>query len=118
MPSSGQVSLGDGSLEADHVISAIPASGNGVAAPPHWSSWGVGHPKKADEVAACVPVPALPPTVLSELLPADAAPLARILGSITAVSVAVVNLQYRGARLPVQVTRGTWDEGSTEPWPC
>lgn len=65
-----------------------------------------------------MPLPALPPAVLSELLPADAAPLARILGSITAVSVAVVNLQYRGARLPVQVTRGTWDKGSMESWPC
>ncbi|XP_025842063.1 protoporphyrinogen oxidase isoform X2 [Vulpes vulpes] len=61
-----KVSLGDGSLEADHVISAVPAS------------------------------------VLSKLLPAQAAPLAHALSAITAVSVAVVNLQYRGARLPVQ----------------
>lgn len=41
--------------------------------------------------------------MLSGLLPAQAAPLARALRAITAVSVAVVNLQYRGARLPVQV---------------
>ncbi|XP_077616207.1 protoporphyrinogen oxidase isoform X1 [Crocuta crocuta] len=61
-----RVSLGDGSLDADHVISALPAS------------------------------------VLSTLLPAEAAPLARALRAIPAVSVAVVNLQYRGARLPVQ----------------
>uniref|UniRef100_A0A8C6R382 Protoporphyrinogen oxidase n=1 Tax=Nannospalax galili TaxID=1026970 RepID=A0A8C6R382_NANGA len=61
-----KVSLGDSSLEADHIISAIPAS------------------------------------VLSKLLPAEAAPLAHVLSTITAVSVAVVNLQYRGARLPVQ----------------
>ncbi|XP_025276608.1 protoporphyrinogen oxidase isoform X1 [Canis lupus dingo] len=61
-----KVSLGDGSLEADHVISAVPAS------------------------------------VLSKLLPAQAAPLAHALSAITAVSVVVVNLQYRGARLPVQ----------------
>ncbi|XP_006777870.2 PREDICTED: protoporphyrinogen oxidase-like, partial [Myotis davidii] len=61
-----QVSLGGSCLEADHVISALPAS------------------------------------VLSKLLPAEAAPLARILGTIHAVSVAVVNLQYRGAQLPVQ----------------
>uniref|UniRef100_A0A2I2YKW5 Protoporphyrinogen oxidase n=1 Tax=Gorilla gorilla gorilla TaxID=9595 RepID=A0A2I2YKW5_GORGO len=61
-----KVSLRDSSLEADHVVSAIPAS------------------------------------VLSELLPAEAAPLARALSAITAVSVAVVNLQYRGAHLPVQ----------------
>ncbi|XP_052055802.1 protoporphyrinogen oxidase isoform X1 [Apodemus sylvaticus] len=61
-----KVSLGDSSLEADHVISAIPAS------------------------------------ELSKLLPAEAAPLARILSTIKAVSVAVVNLQYRGACLPVQ----------------
>ncbi|XP_036128422.1 protoporphyrinogen oxidase isoform X2 [Molossus molossus] len=61
-----KVSLGDSCLEADHVISALPAS------------------------------------VLSKLLPAEAAPLARVLSTITAVSVAVVNLQYRGARLPVQ----------------
>ncbi|XP_054443841.1 protoporphyrinogen oxidase isoform X4 [Pteronotus mesoamericanus] len=61
-----KVSLGDRCLEADHVISAVPAS------------------------------------VLSKLLPAEAAPLARVLGTIAAVSVAVVNLQYRGARLPVQ----------------
>ncbi|XP_069336431.1 protoporphyrinogen oxidase isoform X4 [Eulemur rufifrons] len=61
-----KVSVGDSSLEADHVISAIPAS------------------------------------VLSKLLPTEAAPLACALSTITAVSVAVVNLQYRGARLPVQ----------------
>ncbi|XP_043425260.1 protoporphyrinogen oxidase isoform X5 [Prionailurus viverrinus] len=61
-----KVSLGDSSLDADHVISAVPAS------------------------------------VLGKLLPAEAAPLARALSAITAVSVAVVNLQYRGARLPVQ----------------
>ncbi|XP_054940224.1 protoporphyrinogen oxidase isoform X3 [Physeter macrocephalus] len=61
-----KVSLGDSNLEADHIISAIPAS------------------------------------VLSKLLPAEAAPLAHALSTITAVSVAVVNLQYRGARLPVQ----------------
>ncbi|XP_045254848.1 protoporphyrinogen oxidase isoform X3 [Macaca fascicularis] len=65
-----KVSLRDSSLEADHVISAIPAS------------------------------------VLSELLPAEAAPLARALSAITAVSVAVVNLQYQGAHLPVQVMLG------------
>ncbi|XP_017370550.1 protoporphyrinogen oxidase isoform X2 [Cebus imitator] len=65
-----KVSLGDSSLEADHVISAIPAS------------------------------------VLSKLLPAEAAPLARALSAITAVSVAVVNLQYQGAHLPVQVMLG------------
>lgn len=35
--SSCQVSLGDGSLEADHVISAVPASGNGVAPVPSQS---------------------------------------------------------------------------------
>ncbi|XP_017201224.2 protoporphyrinogen oxidase isoform X2 [Oryctolagus cuniculus] len=61
-----KVSLGDSSLEADHIISAIPAP------------------------------------ALSKLLPAEAAPLARVLSTITAVSVAVVNLQYRGAHLPVQ----------------
>ncbi|XP_035871414.1 protoporphyrinogen oxidase isoform X2 [Phyllostomus discolor] len=61
-----KVSLGDSCLEADHVISAVPAS------------------------------------VLSKLLPAEAAPLARVLATIAAVSVAVVNLQYQGARLPVQ----------------
>nr|KAF6268520.1 protoporphyrinogen oxidase [Pipistrellus kuhlii] len=61
-----KVSLGDSCLEADHVISALPAS------------------------------------VLSKLLPAEAAPLARVLGTIRAVSVAVVNLQYQGAQLPVQ----------------
>ncbi|XP_037005825.2 protoporphyrinogen oxidase isoform X4 [Artibeus jamaicensis] len=65
-----KVSLGDSCLEADHVISAVPAS------------------------------------VLSKLLPAEATPLARVLGTIAAVSVAVVNLQYRGARLPVQVMLG------------
>lgn len=61
-----KVSLGDSSLEADHIISAIPAS------------------------------------ELSKLLPAEAAPLAHILSTIQAVSVAVVNLQYKGACLPVQ----------------
>lgn len=43
------------------------------------------------------------PPVLSKLLPPEAAPLAHALSTINAVSVAVVNLQYRGARLPVQV---------------
>ncbi|KAK1329548.1 hypothetical protein QTO34_011753 [Cnephaeus nilssonii] len=62
-----KVSLGGSCLEADHVISALPAP------------------------------------VLSKLLPAEAAPLARVLGTIRAVSVAVVNLQYQGAQLPVQV---------------
>lgn len=61
-----KVSLGGSCLEADHVISALPAP------------------------------------VLSKLLPAEAAPLARVLGTIRAVSVAVVNLQYQGAQLPVQ----------------
>lgn len=41
--------------------------------------------------------------MLSRLLPAQAAPLARALSTIPAVSVAVVNLQYQAARLPVQV---------------
>ncbi|XP_052593559.1 protoporphyrinogen oxidase isoform X2 [Peromyscus californicus insignis] len=61
-----KVFLGDSSLEADHIISAIPAA------------------------------------VLSKLLPAEATPLAHVLSTITAVSVAVVNLQYQGACLPVQ----------------
>ncbi|KAF5918322.1 hypothetical protein HPG69_006105, partial [Diceros bicornis minor] len=59
-----KVSLGDSSLDADHII------------------------------------------MLSQLLPVEAAPLARALSTITAVSVAVVNLQYRGACLPVQVMLG------------
>ncbi|XP_039695821.1 protoporphyrinogen oxidase isoform X1 [Pteropus medius] len=61
-----KVSLADCSLEADHVVSAIPAS------------------------------------ALGALLPAEASPLAEVLRTIRAVSVAVVNLQYHGARLPVQ----------------
>ncbi|KAH0501802.1 Protoporphyrinogen oxidase [Microtus ochrogaster] len=65
-----KVSLGDSSLQADHIISAIPAA------------------------------------ELSKLLPAEAAPLAHVLSTITAVSVAVVNLQYQGAHLPVQVMLG------------
>ena len=40
MFSSFQVSLGDSSLEADHIISAIPASGNGIAPPPPFPSQG------------------------------------------------------------------------------
>ncbi|XP_041499436.1 protoporphyrinogen oxidase-like isoform X2 [Microtus oregoni] len=65
-----KVSLGDNSLQADHIISAIPAA------------------------------------ELSKLLPAETAPLAHVLSTITAVSVAVVNLQYQGAHLPVQVMLG------------
>ena len=61
-----KVSLGDSSLEAEHIISTIPAS------------------------------------VLSELLPAEAAPLAHALSTITAASVAVANLQCQGAPLSVQ----------------
>ena len=34
MISAFQVSLEDSSLEADHIISAIPASGNGIATLP------------------------------------------------------------------------------------
>ncbi len=40
--------------------------------------------------------------MLSELLPSEAAPLAQTLALIRAASVAVVNLQYREAHLPVQ----------------
>ncbi|XP_047695932.1 protoporphyrinogen oxidase isoform X3 [Prionailurus viverrinus] len=76
-----KVSLGDSSLDADHVISAVPAS------------------------------------VLGKLLPAEAAPLARALSAITAVSVAVVNLQYRGARLPVQVAVTQEREAWAQPEP-
>lgn len=69
---SSQVSLGDSSLEADHIISAVPASGNGVAAlpfpnhgeancslllgqqdrtmPPNWSSCGNLIPRRVDEI--------------------------------------------------------------------
>uniref|UniRef100_A0A2K5R7D0 Protoporphyrinogen oxidase n=1 Tax=Cebus imitator TaxID=2715852 RepID=A0A2K5R7D0_CEBIM len=42
---------------------------------------------------------AIPASVLSKLLPAEAAPLARALSAIAAVS---VNMQYQGAHLPVQ----------------
>lgn len=49
-----------------------------------------------------LPLPA--PPALGALLPAEASPLAEVLRTIRAVSVAVVNLQYHGARLPVQVT--------------
>lgn len=58
------------------------------------------------------------PPVLSKLLPADAAPLARVLGTITAVSVAVVNLQYRRARLPVQVTQRKGTRAPLHPFPA
>lgn len=58
------------------------------------------------------------PPVLSKLLPADAAPLARVLGTITAVSVAVVNLQYRRARLPVQVTERKGTRAPPHPFPA
>ncbi|NWH66441.1 PPOX oxidase, partial [Geococcyx californianus] len=44
---------------------------------------------------------ALPAAALAEVLPEEAEPLARELRSITAVSVAVVNLQYQGVVLPV-----------------
>ncbi|XP_065510013.1 protoporphyrinogen oxidase isoform X1 [Caloenas nicobarica] len=60
-----QLTLDDGTVTADHVISAIPAA------------------------------------ALAEVLPAEAEPLARELRCISAVSVAVVNLQYEGVTLPV-----------------
>ncbi|XP_014118111.1 PREDICTED: protoporphyrinogen oxidase [Pseudopodoces humilis] len=46
-------------------------------------------------------ISALPAAALARALPADAEPLARELGAISAASVAVVNLQYRGVALPV-----------------
>ncbi|NWJ11786.1 PPOX oxidase, partial [Crypturellus undulatus] len=60
-----ELTLDDGTVTADHVVSAIPAA------------------------------------ALAAALPAEAEPLARELRSIPAVSVAVVNLQYEGAELPV-----------------
>ncbi|XP_025899038.1 protoporphyrinogen oxidase [Nothoprocta perdicaria] len=60
-----QLALDDGTVTADHVVSAIPAA------------------------------------ALAAALPAEAEPLARELRSIPAVTVAVVNLQYDGAELPV-----------------
>ncbi|KAM6294243.1 protoporphyrinogen oxidase [Aegotheles albertisi] len=60
-----QLTLGDGTVTADHVISALPAA------------------------------------ALAEVLPPEAEPLARELRDIPAVSVAVVNLCYRGVTLPV-----------------
>nr|XP_009666259.1 PREDICTED: protoporphyrinogen oxidase [Struthio camelus australis] len=65
-PGSGwQLALADGTVTADHVVSAIPAG------------------------------------ALAEVLPAEAEPLAQELRRIPAVAVAVVNLQYEGAKLPV-----------------
>ncbi|NXL68416.1 PPOX oxidase, partial [Chordeiles acutipennis] len=60
-----QLTLADGTVTADHVVSALPAA------------------------------------ALAEALPDEAEPLARELRQIPAVSVAVVNLQYRGVTLPV-----------------
>ncbi|XP_031949114.1 protoporphyrinogen oxidase [Corvus moneduloides] len=60
-----QLTLADGTITADHVVSALPAA------------------------------------ALAEALPAEAEPLARELRCIPAASVAVVNLQYEGATLPV-----------------
>ncbi|XP_025934868.1 protoporphyrinogen oxidase isoform X5 [Apteryx rowi] len=60
-----QLALADGTVTADHVVSAIPAG------------------------------------ALAEVLPTEAEPLARELRHIPAVAVAVVNLQYEGAKLPV-----------------
>uniref|UniRef100_A0A8C3J4J9 Protoporphyrinogen oxidase n=1 Tax=Calidris pygmaea TaxID=425635 RepID=A0A8C3J4J9_9CHAR len=60
-----QLTLPDGTMTADHVISALPAA------------------------------------ALAEVLPDEAEPLAQELRRIPAVSVAVVNLQYRGVTLPV-----------------
>uniref|UniRef100_A0A8C5SL86 Protoporphyrinogen oxidase n=1 Tax=Laticauda laticaudata TaxID=8630 RepID=A0A8C5SL86_LATLA len=62
---SWQIALQDGNMEADHVISALPAR------------------------------------ALADLLPARFEPLIQDLLAIQAVSVAVVNLQYENAQLPV-----------------
>ncbi|KAM6434766.1 protoporphyrinogen oxidase isoform 2-T3 [Liasis olivaceus] len=62
---SWQIALQDGTVEADHVISALPAK------------------------------------ALAALLPAGSEPLIRDLSAVQAVSVAVVNLQYENAQLPV-----------------
>ncbi|NXS51049.1 PPOX oxidase, partial [Balaeniceps rex] len=60
-----QLTLADGTVTADHVVSALPAA------------------------------------ALAQVLPAEAEPLAQELRCIPAVSVAVVNLQYKGIALPV-----------------
>uniref|UniRef100_A0A8D1KSK8 Protoporphyrinogen oxidase n=1 Tax=Sus scrofa TaxID=9823 RepID=A0A8D1KSK8_PIG len=72
------------------VLRGQPVSGLSLQAE---GCWKVGELPRA---SACSP------PVLSKLLPPEAAPLAHALSTINAVSVAVVNLQYRGARLPVQ----------------
>nr|XP_013817709.1 PREDICTED: protoporphyrinogen oxidase-like [Apteryx mantelli mantelli] len=62
-----------------------------------------GHPGIAGcaVVTADHVVSAIPAGALAEVLPAEAEPLARELRHIPAVAVAVVNLQYEGAKLPV-----------------
>lgn len=90
-----QVTLRDSSLEVDHVVSALPATGE-VSLQRWWWGYAVGG---AAPQTSYLHVP----LVLSPLLPAEAAPLAAILSTIRSVSVAVVNLQFQDARLPVQV---------------
>ncbi|XP_053331056.1 protoporphyrinogen oxidase [Spea bombifrons] len=46
-------------------------------------------------------ISALPATVLGQLLPSSAAPMAEILGQIRSATVAVVNLEYDGDVLPI-----------------
>ncbi|NXW88443.1 PPOX oxidase, partial [Alopecoenas beccarii] len=87
-----QLTLDDGTVTADHVISAIPAAGTGAPGCRGLPNVGRGNPTMSP----------LPPA-LAEVLPADAEPLAQELRRIPAASVAVVNLQYEGVTLPVTV---------------
>ncbi|NXE16988.1 PPOX oxidase, partial [Lophotis ruficrista] len=84
-----QLTLADGAVTADHVISALPAAGR-VRLPAPGSPPGQG---------AALTLPLLP--ALAEALPDEAEPLAQELRRIPAVSVGVVNLQYHGVALPV-----------------
>ncbi|NXU49634.1 PPOX oxidase, partial [Turnix velox] len=61
-----------------------------------WQGGMGGSPGASDHV-----ISALPAAALAEVLPSEAEPLAKELRLIPTVSVAVVNLQYKGVTLPV-----------------
>lgn len=95
-----QLALPDGTVTADHVVSALPAAGRvGVPGPMGSPRVGKGHGGwHCTHPLMCPLLPAL-----AEVLPPEAEQLAQELRRIPAVPVAVVNLQYQGVTLPVTV---------------
>lgn len=101
-PPLSQLTLPGSTITADHVISALPAAGG------CWGggggAWNWGSALLIYGADSLKPPPPTPFPALARVLPPEAESLALELSRIPAVTVAVVNLQYRGATLPVAVS--------------